>query len=75
MKFDKRKPTKEVFVGSLRCDVDQDTESFLRPLIPVKTREIDGMIFTHYPDGHVEVQSRYEKTMEMVRDIKGRKQP
>jgi len=74
MKFEKKKPKKEVFLGALRATVDQDTESFLRAHIPedVNIRN-DGMIITKFPNGRIEFETVYQRCMRMVNEIKGRK--
>lgn len=75
MKFKTLKPKKEVFLGSLRATVDEDTENFLRAYIPekVEIRE-DGMIITKFPDGHIEFETVYQRCMRMVNEMKEKKE-
>ena len=52
---------REVFVGSLKCEVDKETESVLRSMLPLFKRDMgDGRIFYHFPDGHVETTTKAE---------------
>jgi len=67
LKFKKQK--RETFLGSLRCNVDKETEDILRPMLPLYRREIDGRIFYHYADGHVETISRAELMKEKAEEV------
>lgn len=68
MKFKKKK---EVFIGNLRVAVDEETENLLRAHVPVNKRITpEGLIFTTYPDGHVEVETVYEYIQGMLKEMK-----
>lgn len=59
----------EEFLGTLRAKTTEETKDFLKAMLPVSRREIDGMVFETYPDGHIEVKSKYEIIKGMVKEI------
>lgn len=67
-----KKTRKEVFIGSMRCTVDEETESFLKPLLPVSYRDINGMRFFRFADGHIEVKSKHQLMQDMAEEINAR---
>ncbi len=68
MQFKKRK----VWLGALECQVSEEDENILRAMRPVSTKNIDGVLFIKYPDGHIEVKKQFEILKEMAREISGK---
>lgn len=66
-----RAKSEEKFLGNLRAKVDEEAESFLKPLILKKRVIRNGMIFEYYED-KVEVHSVYEEIQEMIEDIRAK---
>lgn len=72
MKWKKRSKAKtheEEFVGTLRAKMTHEARDFLKPLVPTKIVERDGLRFIYYPDGHVEVISYYDLIRGMVKEM------
>lgn len=65
----KSKTNEEEFVGTLRAKMTHEARDFLKPLVPIRKVERDGLIFYYYPDGHVEVISYYDLIHGMVREM------
>jgi len=74
MQFKPKPKRKEVFLGMLRAEVDEETKNFLRPNALVKRKLIDGIFFFHYADGKVEVKSFHEVVDPIIKEINERKE-
>lgn len=71
-----RKQKREVFIGSIRVNCDEETEDFLKAHVPVRewTSEDGQQHFRKWPDGRIEVESMYEYAMRLINDMKGRQE-
>ncbi len=65
----KAKQDEEEFVGTLRAKMSNEARNFLKPLVPIRKVERDGLIFNYYPDGHVEVISYFDLMHGMVKEM------